>query len=277
MNWIPALKKAMPTVLSVLAAGGTVATVVLAVRSTPKAIELIRNDSRKNHDGDPYAYTKSEAVKSCWKEYIPAAAVGVSTLACIFGANVLNRRQQASMAGAYLLLQNSYKAYQGKVRELFGAEAHRKVIESLQVEEAAPQPIHTEYLCQDSCLSFDGVDEEEVLFYLQDGYNDRYFRSVVSNVLEAEFHLNRNFVLRGYTTINEFYDFLGIDRTDFGDGIGWSDTMGFERYGYQWIDFNHERTVLDDGLVCYVITITQEPTADFLDPEPFPRNLHDLL
>ena len=275
MNLVPTIKKAMPTVLSCLAAAGTVATVVLAVRTTPKAVALIQADSRQKHDGDPYAYTKREAVVSAWKCYIPAAALGLSSIACVFGANALNRRQQASMAGAYLLLQNSYRAYQGKDRELFGKEAHRQVVESLKIEQAEPKPISASYLTQDCALVPDGIEEEQLLFY--DSYSDRYFNSTLSAVLEAEYHLNRNFSLRGYVTLNEFYELMGLDLLPFGDGIGWSDTAGFERYGYQWIDFNHSRATPDEGLACYVLTMAVEPTSDFLDPDPFPRNLHDIL
>lgn len=60
-----ALKKASPTVLTCIGAVGVVATAVLAVKATPKALELVKADSRKNHDGDPHAATKMEAVKSC--------------------------------------------------------------------------------------------------------------------------------------------------------------------------------------------------------------------
>lgn len=102
------LKKASPTILTCIGAAGVVATAVLAVKATPKADSLIKADSRRNHDGDPYAATKLEAVKSCWKCYIPAAATGVATIICIFGANTLNKKQQASLASAYALVNRSY-------------------------------------------------------------------------------------------------------------------------------------------------------------------------
>ena len=62
-----ALKKASPTILTCIGAVGVVATAVLAVKATPKALEMVRADSRKNHDGDQHAATRVEVVKSCWK------------------------------------------------------------------------------------------------------------------------------------------------------------------------------------------------------------------
>ena len=93
------LRKASPTILSGLGAAGVIATSVLAVRATPKALRKIRADSKVNHDGDPEAYSKLEAVRSAWVCYIPAAISGTATIFCIFGANVLSKHQQAAQIG----------------------------------------------------------------------------------------------------------------------------------------------------------------------------------
>ena len=103
------IRKYSPVALSCVASVGVVVTAVAAVKATPKAVSLIYADSRKRHDGDPYAYSKKEAVAAAWKCYIPAVAIGASTIACIMGANALNRRQQAALTSAYALVQKSYK------------------------------------------------------------------------------------------------------------------------------------------------------------------------
>lgn len=121
------LRKASPTILSGLGAAGVIVTSVLAVRATPKALRKIRADSKTNHDGDPEAYSKLEAVKSAWVCYIPAAISGTATIFCIFGANVLSKRQQAALTSAYALLNDSYNNYKDKLKELYGEEAHQKI------------------------------------------------------------------------------------------------------------------------------------------------------
>ena len=40
-------------------------------------------------------------------------------------------------------------------------------------------------------------------------------------VLMAEYHLNRNYILRGEAVINELYEFLGLEPTDWGAEAGW--------------------------------------------------------
>lgn len=110
------LKRGSPTVLTCLGVAGVVATTVSAVMATPKAIEKIRKDSLINHDGDPCGYSKTEAIRSAWVYYIPSTVIGVSTITCIVGANVLNRHQQASLSSAYALINKSYNEYKEKTQ-----------------------------------------------------------------------------------------------------------------------------------------------------------------
>lgn len=238
-----ALKKASPTILSCLGAIGVVATAVLAVKATPKAMELVKSDSRKNHDGDPNAATKVEVVKSCWKCYIPAAVTGAATITCIFGANILNRRQQASLTSAYALVSRSYSDYKRKVKELYGQETHDRIIKELAAEKVDKDHIIlSSGGFYGSDLDFEGATEETRLFY--DRISDRYFESTIGKVLQAEYHLNRNLTLRGNVSLNEFYSFLGIETIPEGDDVGWF----IDDDEIYWIDFNHPYMPIDDGL-----------------------------
>lgn len=251
------LRKASPTLLSCLGAAGVIGTSVLAVRATPKAIRRIRSDSRVNHDGDPDAYTKLEAIQSAWMCYIPAAAVGASTIVCIFGANVLNKRQQAAISSAYALLNTSYQDYKSKLKELYGEEAHQKIVDSIVKEQCNDVYLTSIGLCSNSTLDFEEHDpNDNRLFY--DTFSKRYFESTVNRVIQAEYHLNRNFTLSGHLPVNDFYEFLGLSPMDGGDEIGWS-----WEDGLYWIDFGHHKTVLDDGLEVYVIDMEWTPSTDW--------------
>ena len=253
------LKKASPTILTCIGAVGVVATAVLAVKATPRADSLIKADSRRNHDGDPNAATKVEIVKSCWKCYVPAAAMGAATIVCIFGANTLNKKQQASLASAYALVNRSYSDYKRKLKELYGEEAYKKIMESLAVEKSTMPPITACGGFSSSCLEFEGADEEQRLFY--DSFSQRYFQATIGQVLQAEYHSNRNMVLGAFVTLNDFYDFLGIEHIPEGDTLGWM--LSDEIY---WIDFNHSKAMVDDGLSgevpCYIIDAAFGPALE---------------
>ena len=255
------IRKYSPVALSCVASIGVIVTAVVAVKATPKALVLIHTDSKKNHGGDPYAYTKKEAVLSAWKCYIPAVAFGASTIACIMGANALNKRQQAALTSAYALVQNSYKEYKDKLKELYGEETHNAIVNSIVAEKCKEGSISSPSFISNSSLDFGEGMEPEITRTFYDSFSQRYFESTIEKVIQAEYHLNRNFMFAGVIPLNDFYEFLGLERTDFGDKVGWSSVNG----DIYWIDFNHHRLTLEDGMEIYIIDMVFEPTADWME------------
>lgn len=249
------LKKFSPTILSCFGAAGVVGTSVLAVKATPKALRKIRSDSKYAHN-DPDAYTKLEAFQSAWFYYVPSVVMGAATIVCIFGANILNKHQQAAITSAYALINDAYQDYKNKLKELYGEDAHRKIMEAIAVEKANDVYMASTGLIEGSSLDFDEHDpDDNRLFY--DGYSKRYFESSINRVLQAEYYLNRDFAIGGYRSVNDFYEFLGIAPIDGGDEIGWDIATGLS-----WIDFNHYKTVLDDGLEVCVIDMDWLPEVN---------------
>lgn len=241
------------TVLTCLGGVGLVATAVLAVKATPKALQLI--EEAKEEKGEELS--KWEVIKVAVPKYIPTILTGSATLVCIFGANVLSKRQQASLISAYALLDESYKKYRNKNIELHGKEAHDEVVKAIAVEEAKEVYMHANNLCTD-CTQFLEEDySKPVLFY--DEFGKRYFEAPIEQVMQAEYHLNRNYTMRGFALLNEFYEFLGLDQTDYGGEVGWV----IEDEGSFWVDFNHRKVEMDDGLECYIIEMLYEPSMDW--------------
>ena len=120
------------TILTCAGAIGAVTTTVMAVKATPKT--LIKTEEAKEEKDEEL--TKLETIRAVGPTYIPTALVGISTIACIFGANVLNKRSQAALASAYVLLDTSYKEYKDKLKELYGEEAHENIMEHITIEKA---------------------------------------------------------------------------------------------------------------------------------------------
>lgn len=255
------IRKYAPVALSCVASVGVVVTAIAAAKATPRAVTLVYADSRKKHDGDPSAYTKKEAFISAWKCYIPAVTFGVSTIACIMGANALNRRQQAAITSLYVLAQNSYKEYTDKLKELHGEEAHNVIIDSIAKEKIKDVSISSSGGWYNSSLDFGESLEPEVTRTFYDSFSQRYFESTVEKVIQAEYHLNRNFMLAGIISLNDFYEFLGLEKTELGDELGWSSYNG----DIYWIDFDHHRLTLDDGMEIYVIDMIFEPSAKWME------------
>ena len=107
------------------------------------------------------------------------------------------------------------------------------------------------------------VSNGKQLFFEE--YSGRFFESTEEDVVLAEYHFNRNFVLRGYAELNELYEFLNLSPTESGAVLGWSIGAGEVFYGYQWIDFEHRKVIREDGAEYYAITMPFIPTADYMD------------
>ena len=242
------LKRVLPTVLTIAASGGIIVTAVLAAKAAPEAVRML--DEAEQEKGRKL--TKTEIIATAAPVYIPAVVSGVSSIVCVAGANILNKHQQTALAGAYALARNSFREYRNKVKDIYGGEAHRKVMDSLSVEKCADRNIVAPCLVTNASLAFDDGMEETRIF--RDEFSGRHFESTFSKVLQAEYHLNRNYALNGDVSLNEFYDFLGLKGVDDGDSIGWSIDNEIV-----WIEFDHRKTVLEDGTACYVISMPFEP------------------
>lgn len=256
------LKRSSPTILTCASVIGMVATTVMAVRVTPKATRLIEQSEvekklklgqgSESLDGE---LTPLEIIQLTWRCYIPAALVGLSTIVCIFGANILNERNQASLASAYALLNQSHKRYKKAATSLYGEDADSKILKEVAKEMYVSADGHSLY-------SPDTNNGEVTLFY--DEQSERYFTSTIAAVINAQYHFNRNLTLRGGAYLNEFYDFLGIDHTDFGDSVGWY-LYEMMDSGLQWLDFENQYVKLEDGMECYIIRPLCEPTLPNYD------------
>lgn len=209
------IKKNAGTILSVMGSIGVVATAITAARAAPKAIKLL--DDAREEKGSKLS--KMEIAQIGFKTYLPVGLVSAATITCIMSANVLSHNKQANITSAYALLDQSYKDYRRKVIEMYGEETDHKIIEAIAVDRAKEVHISASYMFDNVDLSLDDRSGKPALWYEE--YSKRFFEATIEQILSAEYHLNRNYILRGCATINEMYDFFGLDPVEWGDDLGW--------------------------------------------------------
>ena len=185
------------TILTCMGGVGLVATAVLTAKATPKA--MARVEDAREEKGEEL--TKAETAIAAAPAYIPPIITGAATLVCMFGANMLSKRQQASLVSAYALLDSSYKEYRNKVNDLYGEAADDNVKAEIAKDKYEESDIET--------------NPELKLFY--DEFSGRYFNSTIEKVQQAEYEINRDLNMRDYATVNEFYEYLDIEPIDGGD------------------------------------------------------------
>ncbi len=244
------LKHQSPTILSVMGAAGVIVTTASAIKSTPKAIQLL--DSKKSNKGDDLSTL--EVLQEVTPLYIPTALFGLATISCIFGANFLNKHNQAMLTSAYGMLEQSYRRYREAACTVFGEDADSKIKAEMARDTYLSSPSFFR-----NCKVYDPDSDntvEKVLFY--DIHSERYFQSTQVAVINAQYHINRNLAGRGHVTLNEYYEFLGIDGVESGDITGWTIDELYESNIF-WLDFDNVFTELDDGMECHVISSMFNP------------------
>lgn len=239
------MKKHSSLLLSILGSIGVISTAIMAVKATPKALELIeeRKKEEKCDELEPI-----EAIKTTWKCYIPSAIVGVATISCVIGSYILNKKRQTMLLNSYILLDQYFKEYKRSVQKLYGDNADVKVMSEIAKQEHDP---------------------EKCLFFLEP--YGQYFEHKMEDVILAEYNLNKKFVTKKEASLNDFLKFLGLEETKTDDDsgyVGWTQEIICDFCNPEWIDFEHKLINLEDGMECYIINASIEPRFIFNDFPP---------
>lgn len=247
------LVKQSPTILAVIGSVGVVATAVTAVRATPKALALIeKTRCEKVDDENPIEntpiLTPIEVVRTTWQCYIPSVLIGSATIACIFGSNVLNKRQQAALTSAYIFLEQSYKNYRNKAIEMLGTDTDKEIQKEIVKDKAKEEDVSA-------------PKSDDVLLFYEEHYG-KFFERTMLEVQDAEYQLNRKLAIEGEASLNDFFEFLGLDACEIGDALGWSYEIICD-FNHAWIDFEHQLVETDDGMECRIINMVDQPVRDF--------------
>lgn len=237
------LKKNSPLILTIAGSAGVVITTILAVKATPKAIELI--EEAEDEKGEKL--TTIEKIKIGWKPYIGTGISALSTIICVVSIQYLNTKKQASIISAYTLLDNAFKQYRDNIKLLYTEEAD--TLAKQEIVRAKYDP---------DCIP----DEDEDLFFDYQGM--RFFTSTFTNVMQAECKFKEALMSRGYACINEYYDYLGIPKVEYGYQLGWADIETCDPYNVKELDFTYEPTTVGGSIKCFIINTNIPASFDYI-------------
>lgn len=228
------VSKNSPVILIGLAVTGVVSTVVLGVKATPKALAIIDDEVYERYEKsgsqesfpewlgikkeDGYSWSdrtnmlkKKEIVKLTWECYIPTAAVGLATIACIIGAHNIHLRRNAALASLYSLTESAFKEYQAKVVETIGKNKELKVRDDVTADTIKNNPIG------DKQVIFTG--KGETLFY--DQMSGRYFKGDIEKIRRIQNKINKDLISEDFMSLNDLYYELGLSPIKLGEEMGW--------------------------------------------------------
>lgn len=260
------IKLPWQTILPVVSCAGVVATAVCSSKAGSKARKILEDANYVQHP-NKLIDIRNKAIL-IWKEYVLTTTVMALTIGSIVATKKLSRQEAAALAmlgTASSKLLNDYKqAIKEEVPDKYNAIVRRVTsYREHDVQIADPPPI-TLYGIGDIVIDEPYPGEDEVLFY--DELFDVWFRSSLASVRTAQYHLNRNFILRGEVSMTEFYEFLGINppninpiysHYDSFDDIGWGEE--FSTGGCSWIDFSTILSDKADGEKFFILQYTFAP------------------
>lgn len=236
-----------PEILTGIGIAGMITTTILAVRATPKALELI--DDKKNELG-MYPTEKLhpiEVVKTTWKCYLPATITCATSVACLIGASSVNSRRNAALATAYNLSASALTEYKTKVLETVGEKKEQLIRDKVAEERISKEPVNQ------SAIIVSGNGNTRCF----DTITKRRFVSDIESINKIVNELNRRMINgEDYISLNEFYYELGLDGSSIGDELGWNVSTGL-------IELNFSAQLDTDGTPCIVIDYTVAPKRGF--------------
>ena len=258
------MDKHSPEILTGIGIAGTITTTVLAVKATPKALELIEEAEYKKEEETVVYNCKVnkvsecissdlkplEVVKAAWKPYIPAAITGSLSVVCIVGASRVNFKRNAALATAYTLSEKVLKDYKDSVVETIGEKKEEKIKEKVAQKKVDKQPASKSEVVM---VNSDG----NVLFL--EPVSNRYFKSDVESIRKIVNDLNYRLTTgtEEYISLSEFYDEIGLSHTSISDEIGWN----IYRDGQIAVDMPSAKT--DKGEPCLVLDYNVSPRYDY--------------
>lgn len=263
-----------PTAYSTYAVIGVLVTTALTIVCTRKQckIENEKNSQVDILENEPTRAEVIEEAKETVKTYAPMIVSAAATILCIRKSNQKWMAYNSLINASYLAARDKMARYRALAAPVVGAE----VIQGLHAQKEVPKE-ECEWFCIKDC-PLDPVDQP--IYHWNDRYSnwetefnmgkrhahtkDIYFQSTMADVIEAQYHLNRNFALRGSASLREYFAFLGIlDKfpEGFGDALGWDVGIMIEDWGIEpWIDIDHWTvTEPSTGETVHMISLTWEP------------------
>lgn len=236
--------KHSPEILTGIGIAGMVTTTVLAVKATPKALQLIEAKKREENVEE---LTALETVKVAWKPYIPALATGAASIACLIWASTESARRNAVLATAYQLSQTAFHEYKEKAVEVIGEKKESAIRDAIDKERIEKNPVSKSEVIiteKGSTLCYDPI-------------SGRYFKSDIEKIKRAENELNKRMLhdMFGYVSINELYDELGLEHISVGEDLGWNVS--------ELIDIRFGSQLTDNGEPCVVLDYSVAPKRNY--------------
>lgn len=237
------ISKHAPTILSVTASAGVIATGYLAWKAGTRFEDVEgrdwdrRKECLKNADiipdeDVPKIERKNRIlfILDTVRTVAPAAIVGAATITMIYFSNSISKKRLAAMGAAYATLQTAFDGYKRTIVEALGKESVDKILKPKlpNVGKSAEEILSSDNKSDAANVS-DAVvnslkalspyariiaEESSTCWDPNEDYTSQ-------NLAAVQLWANRRLERKGHLFLNEVFDQLGLSRTREGAVVGW--------------------------------------------------------
>lgn len=237
------ISKHAPTILSVTASAGVIATGYLAWkagtrfedvegRDWDRRKECLRNADTIPDEDVPKIERKNRIlfILDTVRTVAPAAIVGAATITMIYFSNSISKKRLAAMGAAYATLQTAFDGYKRTMVEALGKESVDKILKPKlpNVGKSAEEILSSDNK-SDAAYVSDAVvnslkalspyariiaEESSTCWDPNEDYTSQ-------NLAAVQLWANRRLERKGHLFLNEIFDQLGLSRTREGAVVGW--------------------------------------------------------
>lgn len=237
------ISKHAPTILSVTASAGVIATGYLAWKAGTRFEDVEgrdwdrRKECLKNADiipdeDVPKIERKNRIlfILDTVRTVAPAAIVGAATITMIYFSNSISKKRLAAMGAAYATLQTAFDGYKRTMVEALGKESVEKILKPKlpNVGKSAEEILSSDNKSDAANVS-DAVvnslkalspyariiaEESSTCWDPNEDYTSQ-------NLAAVQLWANRRLERKGHLFLNEVFDQLGLSRTREGAVVGW--------------------------------------------------------
>lgn len=255
------VNKHSPEILIGIGVAGMITSTILAVKATPKAMQLIKDAEFEKADEIPKCelchrvcyedlqktLTTSEVIKAAWKPYIPAVAIAACSVTCIISGTYVNGKRNVALATAYKLTEQTLSQYRSKVIETIGEKKDKEIMGKVHKERMEKKPVSK----ADVIMTGNG---DTLCFDINTG---QYFESNIDRIRGTVNELNRRMLSEMYISWNDFLYEIGEKTIPNGDDLGWN----VNDEGFIELDFGAQLT--DENKPCIAMEYRVAPRYDY--------------
>lgn len=237
------ISKHAPTILSVTASAGVIATGYLAWkagtrfedvegRDWDRRKECLRNADTIPDEDVPKIERKNRIlfILDTVRTVAPAAIVGAATITMIYFSNSISKKRLAAMGAAYATLQTAFDGYKRTMVEALGKESVEKILkpklpnvgksaEEILSSDNKSDAVHVSDAVVNSLKALSPyariiAEESSTCWDSNEDYTSQ-------NLAAVQLWANRRLERKGHLFLNEVFDQLGLSRTREGAVVGW--------------------------------------------------------